>query len=332
MFKVLKEQLKKPSKESYPWVIWIWNGNISREALIKELEWIVSSSFGGVIIRPGREIFPTYLSEEFLELCGIVLGYGKQYGFSVRFGEDFLFSTPSVFQQEVSQTKALRAQQLKLIDQKILSESQEFLFDDYCVERDLILTYEIKNGTIDPNSVLELTPSEGSNVIKWLPPQNGCYGIMVFRKEFMICPEGDAYLPNFFNTKTASLYIQTVFTKYKELFSKYIPSVFEGFFIELPFTLCPANREIPWDDDFIVKFRSKTKKNIIKILPALYSENFPSAPKNREQIYSFIKDSIYERFVSALEGWVKKYRLSTWIAIPEKNFSEAKWTLTDGYV
>ena len=87
--KNVKESLKKPSRESLPWVVWNWNGTISPALLLEQLSWLIDCGVGGIAIRPSRDMNPHYLSEEFLELFATVLRIAAKQGIGIRIA-DFL--------------------------------------------------------------------------------------------------------------------------------------------------------------------------------------------------------------------------------------------------
>ncbi len=327
--KNIKELLKKPGRESQPWAIWIWNLTISPGQMVRQLEWFAQNGFGGVAIRPSRNMAPGYLSEEFLELFGTVLQLAQQYGIGIRIAEDLSLPWSGCFAQDLIHSRRMRAQQMRLLEKRAVLEGEEvFLPEDRCGE-EIILTVRIQNGSIDPSSVHAIGESGASQPDRWRAPGSE-WKLLRFRKEYIEDP-AYGYVPNIFNPKTASLYLQQVLELFRTRFSKFIPSTFEGFISELP-SCRPGDNSIPWDDDLVVKYRSKSKKNMIRLLPALFCDNFPSAQKSRQQIYSFIFQSMYERFAVPLEAWSKKNRLSQWVLAPERSIHLTKTVLVDGYV
>lgn len=328
--KNIKELLKKPSRESHPWAIWIWNQTISSDSLLKQLNWFIDNEFGGIAVRPSRDMQPAYLSEEFFSLFDIIIKTAQKRGIAIRIADDFSLPWSGCFLSELVQSSKMRAQNLKLVENRQLEENEDVLFNNIRCDKEIVLVFKTNNGMIEPASVTDLT--SGSNMIKnilWKAPE-GEWTLLHFKKEFITdCAGG--FIPNVFNTKAASAYIQHVLDIFKSHYSKYMPNTFEGFVTELPSSR-PGNNSIPWDDDLVVKFRSKSKKNIIKLLPALFCDHFPAAQKNRQQIYSFMFQSMYERFVTPLEAWAKKNRFSQWVLSPETSIYYASGALVDGSV
>ena len=329
--KNIKELLKKPSRESQPWAIWIWNRSISEATLLEQLNWFIDNEFGGIAIRPSRDMQPAYLSEEFFSLFDIVLKTAQKNAIGVRIADDFSLPWSGCFTFECVQSVKMRAQQLKCVENRPVCEHEEVTYSNVTSDKDIILVFRTKNGMIEPASVSELSSSSSNTPknISWKAPE-GEWTLLHFKKEYVTDP-ANGFIPNVFNPKAASAYIQQVLDVFKAHYSKYMPATFEGFITEVPSTR-PGNNSIPWDDDLVVKFRSKSKKNMIKLLPALFCDQFPAAQKNRQQIYSFIFQSMYERFVAPLEAWSKKNRFSQWVLSPETSVYNNSGSLVDGCV
>ncbi|MBN1309557.1 MAG: hypothetical protein JXA18_16675 [Chitinispirillaceae bacterium] len=327
--KNFKELLRKPSRESQPWAMWIWNLAITRSQLMEQFNWFIENGFGGIAVRPSRDMVPTYLSEEFIDLFALVLRNAQKQGIGIRIADDFSLPWSGCFSGETAQSPQMRAQHLRLLEDRLLSSREEVFIKEFDPHTEIAMTIRYHNGLIDPASVHELTGSGGPSSGKWLTPE-GEWRLLVFRKEFVVDPS-NGFIPNVFNPKVASVYIQRVLDVFKSNFYKYMPATFEGFISELP-SCRPGNATIPWEDDLVVKFRSKSKKNLIKLLPALFCDCYPAAQKNRQQIYTFIHEFMFERFVAPLEAWAKKNRFSQWVLAPERSVYSSTAVLADGAV
>jgi hypothetical protein len=327
--KSIRDQLQKPSHESMPWALWHWNLSLTKNRLIEQFEWFVQSGFGGIVVRPSREMEPVYLSEEFYQCFQIILDKAEQHKINIRIADDFSLPWSGCLKNEMAQNPQMRSQRLRLIENRLVSDRQDVAVKTAGVDRCVAVMVREINGIPDPHSATEIQINSSNNLLKW-PVQDGTWRVLVFNKEYSADPTG-GYIPNVFNHNCSDKYIHQVLEPLRERFSRYIPAIFEGFVNELPSTL-PAKNTIPWDDDLIVKFRSKSKKNIIKLLPSLFCDKFPGAQKNRQQIYSFFYESIYERFVVPLEEWAKKNRMSQWVLCPEGANGKTAETLVDGYI
>ncbi len=326
MVKNLNNLLSNPSQDARLWALWIWNKTITEQELEKQLNAFIEKGFGGVAVRPGREMKPVYLSEEFFSLFEKVCAIAKENGIGVRIADDFSLSWNGFFQSQAEQNSTYRAQRLVLEYTNQVTGKEIFQYTlpnplDY-----LILVSKVADGKINPNSVKQISVPPKDTEVSWKAP-SGDWQVMVFRKEWYLDPFG-YYVPNVFNPKVAQVYIQMVLEKMKSEYSRYIPSPLEGFICEMPTNL-PSENGIPWDDDLIIKYKSRYKKNLVEVLPSLFFEVNDSFAKNRSHVYNFISQAMYERFPLVLETWAKKHRLSQWVFSFERDINWSENTLRD---
>ncbi len=328
--KNFKNILSKPTREAYPWAIWIWNQHINRQELEKQLKALISKGFGGIAIRPGRNMVPAYLSDEFLENFGFVLELAHQNNIGIRLADDFSLPWSGVADSIMNQSRKFRAEYL-VLDQDICPSSEnlecpvfleahkEYIAQAVRFSGKQALLAEQKSVTI---------PSDKVSFI-WKAPGRD-WRLLLYKKEAAEDMTGNS-IPNILNPKFAQLYIQNTLEVLKNQFIKYIPTTFEGFITETP-GLKPGCGAIPWDDDLVAKYRAKYKKDLLKLLPALFFTTDSSSEKVRLQVYSFIFNSMFERSASNLEVWAKKHRMSQWVLWSEKGMYRLENALSDGLV
>ncbi len=323
--KNFKQIFSKPGHEARPWFVWIWNMAISREELLTQLNGLLSQGFGGIIIRPGREMFPAYLSEEFFGFFKTVLDAAKEHGMGIRIADDFSMPWSDCFRTMLNQNGKLRARSLVLRESVTRLEGEFFEYAADQSDGAIVLAAKVKNFEISLTDVRHLTLS-GSAPLLWKAPA-GEWRVFVLKQEYTLDPAG-GYMPNVFNARTAQLYIQCVLNEFKTRFAKYIGATFKGFLTEMP-AYRPCNNGLPWDNDLVVKFRTKYKKDLLKYLPALFCDA-EQAGRIRNQVYAYLDESMYERFACFLEAWAKNYRMSQWVLCPERPLLRANNALCDG--
>jgi hypothetical protein len=322
--KNFKEILLKPTLDARPWIIWIWNLTITKKEMVDQLNSLISHGFGGVIIRPGKEMVPAYLSEEFFALFKSVLEIAKQHNFGVRIADDFSMPWSGFFTDILNQNDKLRAQNLVLAETHVRHAKESFEYKTDRWKETIVLAASLKNQQVSLTDVKVLQLSD--KPLDW-KVQSGDWKIFVFKKEYVHDLAG-GYIPNVFNTRTAQMYLQYVMNVFKKRCAKFVGSTFKGFLTEMPAYRC-ADGAIPWDDDLVVKFRTKYKKDILKYLPSLFHDA-PQAGRIRNQIYAYLDQTMYERFALPLEVWAKKSKLSQWVLCPERNIHRANNALIDG--
>jgi hypothetical protein len=237
--KNLKNWLSKPENDKKLWALWIWNKNITEDEMEKQLNSFIEKGFGGVAIRPSRDMSPTYLSQEFLHLFRQVLNIAKENGLKVRIADDFSVSYNNFFQTVAEQNKSYRGQKLELEYYKTVFTKEVFEYNVSEKAEYVILAAKISNEKINPSTIRIIPAGQKNGRISWKAPA-GDWQVMVFKKVWYIDPYG-CYVPNFFNPKVAHAYIHGVIEKLKKTFSKFVPTTFEGFLSEMP-TYLPAEK------------------------------------------------------------------------------------------
>ncbi|HMD68285.1 MAG TPA: hypothetical protein VKF42_05340, partial [Chitinivibrionales bacterium] len=306
--------------------MWIWNLCITREEVAKQLNFLIEKGFGGVAIKSGRDMAPAFLSEEFFDLFNGALQIAQRAKIGIRLAEDFSLPSHDALDRLAQGSRHIRSQCLvlehaeiipsKTLYEKKISDPSTAIVQIAKVENERLISSKTKTFVI---------PSD-TNMLSWKAPA-GQWQVMIFRKKYAMDPLGH-YAPNVFREQTARLYTDKVWESFKRKFSRYMPATFEGFISEVPACL-PADNAIPWDDDLVVKYRSKYKKNLVPLLPSLFFTSEAREARNRPHVYSFMVQSLHERFTLVLDRWCKKYRLSHWVLCPERPVQKSANMLRD---
>ncbi|MBD3315916.1 MAG: hypothetical protein GF344_09030 [Chitinivibrionales bacterium] len=328
--KDLREQLKNPAQECRPWAIWIWNGPITYDRMKEQLNEFLRKGFGGVAIRPGRDMDPPYLSEEFFILFKKVLESAHEVGIGIRIADDLSVPWNGFFEPFALQNSKLRAQKLVLVHSVDISSSEKFELSLDEPERYIIIAVRVAGTRVnlDTTEVLTMGSAEQSE-ISWSAPK-GDWRVMVLKRRWVLGPAGN-FVPNVYNPKVAQVYTQTVLDELWAHSPESVRSAFKGVVTEMP-SYVPAENGIPWDDDIITRYRSRYKKEIVELLPGVFCEVDEAAKKHRVHIYSFLAFTMFERYAAAIETWTKKYDMSHWLLTPERDVASSSDMLRDGFM
>jgi hypothetical protein len=323
--KNFKQILSKQSIEARPWIIWIWNMAVVKEELASQMNALIAAGVGGVIVKPGKDMTPVFLSDEFFKLFKSILDIAKEKGVGVRIGDDLSMPWSGSFTSLCTQNRSLRAQYLVLSESGIKREKEAFTYVPTEPGKTIVMVGRLKEGLLSDTELKTLSiPSD--KPLEWKAPA-GEWRIMVFKKEYVQDLAG-GYIPNVYNSRAAQLYVQNILGLFRKHFSRYIGNAFKGFLIEMP-AYRTGDGAIPWDDDLVVKFRTKYKKDLLKYLPSLFFDA-PQAARIRNQVYAYLDQSMYERFALPVETWAKNARLSQWVLCPERTIHHTAQALIDG--
>jgi hypothetical protein len=281
------------------------------------MDYFISQGFGGLVIRPGREMTPGFLSDEFFSLFEFTLSYAKAKNIQIKFAENFLSDPSSPFNNYVQQKTSLRAQKLVLDSIVNPSETADTIIHLYHGINSFVIAVPIKEHllTIADSKIISCKDQE-SPVLTW-KAQPGEWRLFVLHKEFALDMKG-LFIPDTFNQTVMDTYIAMTLDPLHKQISAYSPGVFTGMMCEIPI-IKPCDNTIPWHDDLVTKYKAKHKKDLYKLLPALFSENCHHVQKIRASIYSFLFETSFEQFITPMEQWFEKNNLVAWTILPDKN-------------
>lgn len=312
--KSISQTLKKPEDTFRPWALWIWNLYISEDEVTRQLNAIADNGFGGVVIRPGFKMNPPYLSEEFFSLFHTALCTAQQRALRVKIAEDYSLPWCNSLSETIQTHAQLRLSHLRLIHSEDLSSKRDVnvaLEPDY---EHIAMAVQIKRDVLDITKTKILQIQD--NTVSWKAPGTLAWRVLIVRKEFSRNSVG-SFIPNIFESK-AAIALKNVFADhYISRFNSFIPNTFSGFLNEMP-SILPHENTIPWNDDFPSRFKHKYKTELLDFLPVLFCDALSHQLKYREKIYSFIFQTMYERFADYLESWARKSKLEQWLLCPEE--------------
>lgn len=315
------------AREFRPWVIWIWNLSIAKKEVEKQLRFFIDQRFAGVAIKIGRDMTPSFLSAEFFELFNEVLVIAQKEKIGIRLAEDFSMPGHNAFESLAEKNRSIRGQYLALehTEQIPNKTDLEKTIEDPASAIVQVAKFENEKVLVSKLRTISLSQHD-TPVLSW-KGQAGAHQLMIFRKKYASDPFGK-YVPNVFREQSARIYAESVWEAFHRHFSKFMPLTFEGFITEVPAYL-PADNQIPWDDDLVVKYRSKYKKNLLGVVASLFFTTEQQEARNRPHVYSFLLQSMHERFTAVLDKWCKKYRLSNWVLCPERPVVKSGTMLRD---
>ena len=328
--KNLKNALAKPTgAASLPWAIWIWNGHITKPEIEKQLGAIISKGFGGVAVRPGRDMLPSYMSHEFVDNFVLVLEIAQKNKIGVRFADDFSLSWPGTLDGITNVSRKMRAEYL-VFEGEVCAAPGELEFDIVINPECEYMAQTMKRAGKVPQlgDVRQVSVPFGKASFRWKAP-GADWCLLLYKKEPVRGLSGCA-VPNLLNPKVIDSYIQDSLEALKSGIGKFIPATFEGIITEVP-ALRPGSNAILWDDDVAVKYKSRYKRDLLPMLPMMFMD-IPGSERVRIQVHRFIYGLMAERLPIVLEAWAKKYRLSQWVLWPETGMYRPESPLCDGFV
>ncbi len=308
----LREAIQQKSQTSTVWGMWHWNGALSTEEIKRQCLALIEAGFNGIIIRPVSGMAPRYLSEEFFQLWKTVLVIAKERGIGIMLGDDFLRPAHSTFQATVERSRNFRSSRLTIADSCDLEQGDTFSYTPDPLRKEYVVAVERDKRTVSLANATTLYDGEGSATVNWETPE-GYWKVITFVVLPDTSADGDA-IPNVLSMKVGQHYATDVLDSFKSLFLPEFSDTFQGVFCEMP-ALLPSAKGFPWDDELLVsKYRSRFKRNLIETMPALFFGVSDHEAKYRPHVYSFLQDTLYERFPTVLQKWCDSNTCAFWLA------------------
>ncbi|MFW5959849.1 MAG: hypothetical protein ACOCSE_01865, partial [Chitinivibrionales bacterium] len=312
----LLQSITNPSNDSKLWAVWIWNGRVFEEQILSQIQGFIDKGFGGIIIKPSRDLSPACFSKEFYDIFEKVLKKASDADLSVRIAEDFSVSWSGLYDHILDKDPECRSLRLTLLEHIDITHKEpvEYRLDE--PDKYLILAAKVSDSVIDMSNVIPLEEHIKEGVLSWKPSDKNTWRVIILQKVYEYDCNGN-YLPNPFRSKFVQKYISSVLEKFRAGFNKYLSGVFKGFVNEMPPAL-PDSNSIAWDDDLITKYKSRYKKDMLTLLPALFFEVDDANVRIRSHILSFIYFTMFEKFPGVFESWAKRHRFSQWVLSGEQ--------------
>jgi hypothetical protein len=271
-------------------------------------------------------MFPTYMSQEFVENFAFALEIAQKHKVGVRFADDLSLLWPGILDGIMNANRKMRAEYL-VFEGEVCAAPNELEFDIVIDPDCEYIAQAMKRAGKVPQlgDVRQVSVPACKDSFRWKAPGvDWC--LLLYKKEPVRGLSGCA-VPNLLNPKVIDSYIQGSLEALKAGIGKFIPTTFEGILTEVP-ALRPGGNAILWDDDVAVKYKSRYKRDLMPMLPMLFMD-IPGAERVRIQVHRFIYGLMAERLPVVLEAWAKKYRLSQWVLWPETGMYRPENSLSD---
>lgn len=322
----ISKLLESSIQNSSVWGLWNWNGTVTCDEMESQLKQLVSKGFTGLVVRPASDIVPAYLSDEYFILFERLLTLAKECNIQIMLADDFTRLGNSPLLSGISQSRNYRASRLVVEHEWDLEEEDRFTFNPNPIERSYVVAVKRNKRKVILADAVTLYNGEGVDEVEWMVPE-GHWKVIQFNVKYEKNVD-NAHVPNFFSMKAAQLYITEVLDLFKDKFLPKYKGTFAGVFNEMP-SIIPSIKGVPWDDELLIsKYRSRFKRNLIETMPALYYGVADHEAKYRPHVYSFIQDTIYERFPAVIQKWAEQNKLQHWVIGAESDRGDQESALT----
>ncbi|MFB9276878.1 glycosyl hydrolase [Cohnella cellulosilytica] len=329
-----KARFGNPPSQYRPAPLWIWNDEMDKEELFRELEQLRAHGFGGAFIHPRPGLVTEYLSEEWFELCRSVTEHAERIGMKIYLYDEN--SYPSGFagghvSSQLPDCLGNMVQARRLTAEELTAGAA---FRSLNIHRPghpvRAWAYEETEGGVCRlgREVTDLPQAE------W--PEYG-ERFMVFETGE---PQTNPWLGGFAYTdllrpEVTELFLQTTYEAYRDVIGDKFGSIVPAIFTDEP-EISPGNLfeaaayTLPFSYWFAAEFERRNGYELKDHLPCLFFETdaaaFEVAPtKVRYDYYATVRELWENNFVKPIFAWCAEHSIN-WTG----HFLEHLWPIPWG--
>jgi len=286
---------------------WFWNGNITKDELIRQIELMKSIKVNEVIIHARSGLYQEYLSEEWFELFGFSLSELRKNDIKVWIYDEFDWPSGIAGGKVLENNPSLIAKNLKII--KIDGPKLELPLDEnFKVQKIISVIF----SNLDKNTNLkDAYCTENQCFFGDLYKNNSIY---VFYQDFghFKTEYKKEYYVDLLNKETTAIFINLTHEEYYKRFKGYFGNTIVGFFTDEPGFYSNVYDtfdigSIPWTDDFDKVFYKKKGYNITDYVYFLWYEDESETSKKLKIDYFQVRNDLYiNNYFKTLNDWTKK--------------------------
>ncbi len=294
---------KKPSNELFQGV-WIWNSLLTKTEIERQLEQFKEKQLTTILLRPGADCEPAFLSQDYLVLLNHALACAAKHSIQIRLVESLSGGAPSFAAQLATEHRQYRLETVRFLEQANVRATKAYSKTIANPENTLIYAVRMNEAEIEPSSLRKLNSAVNGNQLSW-PVPHGEWVILFFSRQEQYLPLA-GYQIDFFNPAVVSKYVAGLFDTYKRAVeSKYWGKTLGGFVFELPH-VGPAANEFFWSAELQRRIRSKLKQDFDRVLPALLLHAGKRTGVIRNQTYTFLIQTTVQTLAQPLLAGAKK--------------------------
>ncbi len=295
-----KKDFEKPPIAAWPRPLYFWNNTtVTADGLLRQMQSFRDEcGYGGFGVIPfGRNFRPEYLSEEYLQLYGTMLGKARELGMTISLYDECGFPSGSVGAfREGDDTPRFQRKYPQWTIQR-LDKAEEDIAGPRAYEK------KIPEGTLmgavamrsEDRQRVDLSGNIRDGMLQWSAPA-GNWKVMVFTCVLDGYPVAD-YLDPEANEKFTSMVHDVYYARFKEYFG---PVIYGTFFDEP--SMFHAKFRM-WTPRFNEKFTRKFGFRPDLLYPALWYDIGPDTAAARNCLFGFRAELFALGFTRVVNDW-----------------------------
>ncbi|MFM1550115.1 MAG: glycosyl hydrolase [Lentisphaeria bacterium] len=294
-----------------PILVWAMNDRMNEAESRRQLESFRQCGYGGVMVMPWGDLPYEFISDEWLDRVGEILGAAKELGMDVWIWDEWLFGSGPA-DGRVTSNKEYRAKTLKITVDMILEpgETAEFQLPErtevcgiFAVDKHDNPVADLKILGRDANMPITVTADHRERliVVGWQYTSGAqhttrSHGMFLDPDvpeevcNVYFCDDMDVWSVDMMKPEATRLYLQEIHEKYYDRFSDEFGKTLKGFFYDEP----KASSRRPWTNDLLKRFEEIKGYDLHPyLIPMLFD--------HRMEGYSF-NDELRPRKINEVEA------------------------------
>jgi len=293
--------LRRVPKEYRPVAFWFLNHFLREDEIRRQVREMADKGFGGIMIHARDGLRSGYLNGEWRKAITWSIDEAVKHGMHVWLYDELNYPTGPAGGRMFDYLPDSRMKSLELIRRLTVKPGGTAIFN--LANRKVKYILAITPGGL-------ITNVAGKGQAKWTNRGGHDATVIVLAEETEMA-EGYKF-PDPLDPEATRRFVELSYEWYAKEFGKYFGKVIKGEFTDNPcanFGL--ARRAIPWNDELPERFYCKTGRDLLKLLPSLFTRT-AGYREDRLLFWKFIGDQYLENFVIPIDrSCIKNRILST---------------------
>ena len=279
--------------------LWFWNDTeVEPQELLRQMSLHKDAGYGGLSILPfGKNFKPEYLTEAYFDIYRLCLEEAKKQGLTLWIYDEYGF--PSGTAGDINGDGVGRFKQkypehtYKRLDRYEYRTHAGLVFDQELPPGQLMAAVAMDTVTLER---IDLSACITAGKLKWQPPSNGHWKVMLFA-----CVDAGHTIVDYMSPEAVELYIGMTHDEYYKRFGDYFGHTVAGTFFDEPTLYYGQGRA--WTPDFNIKFEQKYGFNPVLYYPALWYDIGPETTQARNYLFGFRTELYAAGYPKLVSDW-----------------------------
>jgi hypothetical protein len=323
----LRAEFRDPPREHSQYPFWFWNGELTEEGILRQIDWMEEKGIYGFIIhaRMGLSREVGYMTDRWLELVKTAVEEAARRQMRVYLYDEGMYPSGSAQGKVVKGRPDLASQGLRMVSRAVSGpqnltleipvESEDQLVAVVLMERDRTTgKHRPETFQVLPNrSKVECgVPAGDWEIFHFIQtPSRGVIRGVHFDEEDNL--PGAPLSADILNPEATARFIEETHEKYHRLLAPHFGTTIEGIFTDEPDILGRRAKAglLPWTWNLLPKLTHSLGYDFTPVLPLLWREAVDGSEQLvRFDYHSVVADTLNESYYKPLSEWCDRHGIA----------------------